>query len=275
MTQPNIQSVIRSESQSSSQSNIQLRRRTRFNALANLITISLLTLVTASCHSFMSKVPGSEGSDPETTSLNSYENLSKVIFSPKCVGCHSASNAKGGVDMGSYSGLLHSQGLILPGHAESSLLYSEVASGGMPEGGPPLSHREISAISDWINAGAPDGDFASSEPPPPLATPAPTPTPSTPRPLPSTPKYADIQTMLFDKSCVRCHSSSKASGNVNLASYQKLMGNARPKVIQPGDAFKSIVYTEIEKGSMPPRGGRIDPNLQKLLKDWINAGAQN
>ncbi|MBC7372088.1 MAG: hypothetical protein H7326_11010 [Bdellovibrionaceae bacterium] len=247
--------------------------------LAILTILGFLTLLNSGCHSFMNKIPEPSADSSTSATLDSFATLDSQIFSPKCVACHSAANPKGNVDMSSYAGILHGQGVVVPGHAESSLMYSEVASHGMPEGGPALSDREVTAIAEWINAGATDGNFASSNPQPqptPIATPAPAPAPNpVPIATPVPSQYSAIQTLLFDKSCVRCHSNTKTSGNVNLANYQKLMGNARPKVIVAGDAFKSLVYTEIEKGSMPPSGARIDPQLMTLLKDWINAGAKN
>lgn len=210
--------------------------------------------------------------------INSFATLKTNIIDPKCLRCHGAT-IQGGVDLSTYASIMGKPGLVAIGKPESSLLFTEVADGSMPQGGPHLSASEVAVISDWINAGAPDGDFVSTTPSPiptPTPTPLPTPNPTpTPTPVPNpVASYKEIQTKLFNQSCTRCHSGSGPSGNIDLSSYQKLMGNSKVAIV-PGAATKSITYTEITSRSMPPSGTTIDPTLVTLLKNWINAGAIN
>jgi len=76
------------------------------------------------------------------------------IFQSYCLRCHSASSPSGGVDASSYDGLIAS-GVLVPGDPDSSLVLDVLEGGAMPppgQPGPGLS--EISAIRDWIVAGA-------------------------------------------------------------------------------------------------------------------------
>jgi hypothetical protein len=55
--------------------------------------------------------------------------------------------------MGNY-GYLMNRNYIVPGSAESSLLYQLVSRGEKPKNGPALSSDEIRASYEWIQAGA-------------------------------------------------------------------------------------------------------------------------
>lgn len=55
--------------------------------------------------------------------------------------------------MGNY-GYLMNRNYIVPGSAESSLLYQLVSTGEMPKNGQALRSDEVSAIYEWIQAGA-------------------------------------------------------------------------------------------------------------------------
>lgn len=205
--------------------------------------------------------------------LNSFAGLQANIFEPKCMSCHNATARDGDVDLSTYASIMAGRGLVLPGHLSQSLVFTEVEDGSMPKDAPALKPEEVQAISDWIMAGAPEeGEFGSS--PSPIVPPV-TPSPVTPPPAtpPRAPAYLAVQTRLFDVSCVRCHSGTKPSGRIDLTSYAKVMGNAK-KVVVPGAANRSLVYTEIVNKSMPPRGTVSAEDLA-ILRDWINEGAKN
>jgi hypothetical protein len=76
----------------------------------------------------------------------SFSFLTTNIFLPKCSECHET-------NMGNY-GYLMNRNYIVPGSAESSLLYQLVSTGEMPQNGPPLNSREVTAIYNWIQNGA-------------------------------------------------------------------------------------------------------------------------
>lgn len=232
------------------------------------ILLAILGLILAGCNLRESDKALDLGRS--TLEVNSFEFLKTNILDLQCLRCHSSANAKGDVDLSSYGTIMSTPGLVVVGHSSTSTLFTEIESGAMPEDGPALSASDVALIQQWIDSGAPNGDFAQSEPPsqPPPVIPEP------PQPTPVA-SYQDIQIKIMNKSCVSCHSGSKPSGRVDLANYQKLMANTRPVVVQPGAADKSLLYTEITSGSMPPKGMKVDPALVALLKTWINDGAKD
>jgi mono/diheme cytochrome c family protein len=203
--------------------------------------------------------------------LLSFADLQSNIFQPKCVQCHSSAKASGGVDLSSYVSIMGKFDLISPQNPEHSLVYTEVASGDMPDGGPPLSTNEVKAISDWILAGAPNGDFQS---------PQKDATPSPDAPLPKTTPttdvlYSAVQSQVFNQYCVRCHSGTAPEGRVDLSSFEALTRNRKKNLVVPGAASSSVVYTEVARGKMPPKGASVASEDLALLREWINQGAHS
>jgi mono/diheme cytochrome c family protein len=243
----------------------------------SIIVAAALALLTTAC----GNSPMQYSDSPETgASLKTFESLQSDIFEPRCVSCHSGANPDGNVDMSDYQKITADRRLVDPGHPETSLVYTEVHSGDMPEGGPKLSNSQIKAINDWILAGAPNGSFGAPVKPQPNPLPLPSPSPKptaiptpAPTPNPSAAKFSELQKSLFNKSCVECHSATRQKGNVNLSTYSALMTSSK-KLIVAGQPAKSLVYKEIKGGSMPP-SGRIDTALLNKLSDWILAGAKN
>lgn len=89
-----------------------------------------------------------------------YENVSKLIFKDKCIGCHKQGRAKGGVDLSEYEKVFdwsdYFQPIVTKGDPDQSGVYTEVARGAMP---PPrraeaLSQEETEFIKRWILEGA-------------------------------------------------------------------------------------------------------------------------
>lgn len=231
--------------------------------IKKILYISILCVLINACnfHSDKTALALTDPTNTNRTSLSSFDALKLNILDPKCLRCHGAAG-DGGVDLSTYSSIISNPRLVTAGNLQQSRLYTEVFTGSMPEGGPVLSADEVAAIANWIQSGAPDGDFSPG---------APMPDPTLP-PIPSSSIYKQIQTKLFDPSCVRCHSTAKPSGKVDLSSYQKLMANKKI-VIVPGKPERSLAFTEIANGSMPPRGGAVDSKLAELLKKWITEGA--
>jgi mono/diheme cytochrome c family protein len=85
------------------------------------------------------------------------------------------------------------------------------------------------------------------------------------------PSYAnDIQPIL-NASCSSCH-GSRASGGVQLNSYDNLMGS---NVVTAGDSAGSILWQVVDSGIMPQVGKRLSAEQVQKIADWINAGANN
>jgi cytochrome c553 len=224
------------------------------------ISITYLSLAACNFHSDKTALSMEPISNPSRTSLTSFNAIKLNILDPKCLRCHDSSG-EGGVDLTNYKSIMANPGLVVAGDLQNSRLYTEVFTGSMPEDGPVLNANEISAIANWIEAGAPDGDLPHSTPP---AEPAPVPPAST--------VYSQIQKNILDQSCVRCHSGTKPSGKVDLSSFQKMMSNKKVVII-PGKPESSLVYIEIANATMPPKGSAINSQLVELLKIWILNGA--
>jgi mono/diheme cytochrome c family protein len=81
------------------------------------------------------------------------------IFERRCVKCHGGDKTEEGLVLKSHADALAGSWngpVIEPGSAEGSFLVEQIVSGEMPKKGPRLLPSEIRAISDWIDAGAPD-----------------------------------------------------------------------------------------------------------------------
>ena len=84
---------------------------------------------------------------------------------------------------------------------------------------------------------------------------------------------------IFNASCTNCHSttsSSYSNHQLDLTSYSGLMfGGESGDVVVPGDSNSSILWQEVESGSMP--SGATTPDLPSsvvvLIAEWINEGA--
>jgi hypothetical protein len=79
------------------------------------------------------------------------------IFHKRCLNCHNARNAKGRLNMQSYTSLMStgaSGAAVEPGDPESSLLCQLVSQEAMPADADPLPETEIDLIRSWIERGA-------------------------------------------------------------------------------------------------------------------------
>lgn len=91
---------------------------------------------------------------PSTCDSNTYTYSGAVskIMAQRCVGCHSGSNASGGIDLSSHAGVKAqaSKGALL-GSIQGKAPWKF-----MPQGGNSLSDCEIAQIRKWIEAGTPN-----------------------------------------------------------------------------------------------------------------------
>tara|TARA_R110002049_G_scaffold178078_4_gene345278 strand:- start:5419 stop:5928 length:510 start_codon:yes stop_codon:yes gene_type:complete len=88
-----------------------------------------------------------------------YASLKKYVLKPKCMSCHSGTDAKpknDPIDFSSYETAMVDRfvPLLLKGKPEKSRLFKSVDSGEMPEEGT-LHPAEIEFIKQWIKACAP------------------------------------------------------------------------------------------------------------------------
>ena len=90
---------------------------------------------------------------PPANPAANFQSISANILNPRCVSCHSSSNARGNVKLDTYANAFKQ---VRAGAPNSSPLYTASANGSMPVGGAKLTQAELKAISDWITAGAPN-----------------------------------------------------------------------------------------------------------------------
>lgn len=85
-----------------------------------------------------------------------------------------------------------------------------------------------------------------------------------------------IEPLLLEK-CVACHNHTTRKGDLNLESHEALMaGGKRGAAIVPGKSDESLLVKMIE-GTVKPRmplGDELSSDEIRLLKTWIDAGAQ-
>lgn len=79
--------------------------------------------------------------------------------------------------------------------------------------------------------------------------------------------------------CGECHTGDKKKGSFSMNDRASLLaGGESGKAVIPGNAAKSplieAIATNDPDKQMPPKGARLSPEKVKLLRDWIDAGAQ-
>lgn len=84
------------------------------------------------------------------------------LIVPKCLSCHSGAAPSGGMDFSTYSKLMESN-TVIAYDFERSLLYTVLANGSMPVGGPAASPAILAGIKTWISAGALENELAPQE----------------------------------------------------------------------------------------------------------------
>ena len=99
---------------------------------------------------------------------------------------------------------------------------------------------------------------------------------------------SEVQSQVFDASCTGCHSGSSPSQGLNLsegAAYGNTVNVPSTEVpslnlVEPNDADNSYLMQKLEgtaqSGQRMPYGGPyLNSTLRQLVRDWIDAGAQN
>lgn len=150
----------------------------------------------------------------------------------------------------------------------------------MPIGAPPIPDDQIANIVAWIEAGAPETG------PPPGGSPPPT--------GPSGPAFSEVQSEVFDVSCVSsaCHDDGTRAGGLSLSgasSYDAIVG-VEPTtataaadgllLVAPSEPDRSFLLSKVtgelapgDGALMPLTGGALPDSSIQLIRDWIAAGA--
>lgn len=229
-----------------------------------LFLLSLLAL--AACGR-PSRMPSLQGNALLSSEELSFDALNETIFKPRCASCHANFTV--------YESLMDS-GTVLAKNPDQSSLYLRTASGQMPKGGPALSVAEVSAIYDWISAGAPKGSGVII--PPIGQTPGGSNPPGTTNPPPTggaaEPTFAWLQANVFNPRCVMCHSGTAPSAGYDLSSFEGVTAGGR---VVPGNSAGSRIYQRVisTTAPMPPMGGPLTAEQTQMLAQWIQSGALN
>lgn len=198
-----------------------------------------------------------------------YEILKNSILENKCLGCHNANRARGGINLSTYEATLEGESeqgkVVVPGRSSESTLFLEVFNGTMPPR-TPLSESEIDLIKRWIDTGAKKGGDGDSSPPP-VDT-------SKPDFKTMAVDYENLKKFILKDKCIGCHNPERAKGEVDLSSYSSIFGFSVyfSTITEPGMPEQSALYTEVFKGSMPPRT-KLSHDEIDYIRRWILEGA--
>lgn len=86
--------------------------------------------------------------------------------------------------------------------------------------------------------------------------------------------FREINEVIFQPLCVRCHSGPNAPHKIDLSSFESIMNkNIFPPLIVPGKPGSSSIYESINSGKMPKNGRPLPAEAIQSVRDWIAAGA--
>jgi len=90
--------------------------------------------------------------EPPPATAPTYAKIFTNILTPHCLSCHGATSPNDGrPHFDTYTGTM---AVVTASDLTDSLLYTQTASGAMPQGGPVLGTSDLEAISQWIMNGA-------------------------------------------------------------------------------------------------------------------------
>lgn len=73
--------------------------------------------------------------------------------------------------------------------------------------------------------------------------------------------YETVKKAIFDTQCLKCHSTEKAKGDIDLEQYKT--------------AFAAIkeIREQVQTDEMPRKAPPLSPEMKAMLFSWIDAGA--
>src|SRR5262245_45756363 len=104
---------------------------------------------------------GNSGS-PLSENCTQIKQQARSVLETNCAGCHNAPNKSGNFDFILDTDKLKSQGLLVPGNPEASLIYTRIAKNEMPPAGQSQrpTNSDTTVIYQWIKV------CSTSNPPP-------------------------------------------------------------------------------------------------------------
>jgi hypothetical protein len=242
-----------------------------------------MTLFIASCNDDGHKGPGGVSFSRDVLPLFTQNDVwFPGSLSCDAAGCHTGIGGAHDLDMGSYDGILlgadaGEEPIVIPFDAENSSLRSRLRNNRMPwnistsvpRNGP---NGEVLIVEDWIDAGAPDGDFDDRND--------------------VTRNFDDDVLPLFTEpdvwfpgslSCdaAGCHTGIGGAHDLDMGSYDGILLGAdagEEPIVIPFDAENSSLRSRLRNNRMPwnistsvPRDGPNDEVL--IIEEWIDDGA--
>lgn len=207
----------------------------------------LLALATSACGA---KFTPQAATPPEALSTSSVAELQDVqdkaftIVQSKCVTCHNATTASGGLK--NMTDVMHliAQGVVVPGDEVNSVFYRSIERNLMPKQGPALSAEEKVTIKNCIVADLKDVAVTA---------------------VSYQPTWAIIQAK-----CLSCHSLAGGyQGGINLESLAKVK-----ELVNGTDPAKSALFDTSLKGRMPPApAAKLNTRELAQIYNWRLGGA--
>lgn len=161
--------------------------------------------------------------------------------------CHNSQHKQGGYDFTNYEGIMRG---VKAKHPLRSEVYTSIRGNApdMPQRPyPKLSSKQVQLIKLWINAGARNTSGCSS--------------------CDSTSySYSGSVAVIMNTWCTGCHSSTSASGNIDLSNYAG--------VVQAANGNRLLGSVQHQPGyiAMPENGGRLSDCEIRLIEKWIVSG---
>lgn len=81
--------------------------------------------------------------------------------------------------------------------------------------------------------------------------------------------FSEVQSKVLNDQCVRCHSATTKSGNLDLSSYTATM-----RSVVAGKPDSSGLYRRVADSTMPAGGPALSSAGQQLIYNWILSGAK-
>lgn len=173
------------------------------------------------------------------------------ILRANCLGCHSADDPQGGLDLSRPDGI--GKAVVAGDPGRSSLiarLTHPDKTKRMPLGFPALSKAQIETLTAWVRAGAK---------------------------FESVPTWSDVAP-IFRANCIACHTGSSAKGGLDLSSPDGFAkgGSSGPAFVSGKPGASRLMQRVRGEGGLPrmPMGfPALSPAQLKTLETWIAAGA--
>ena len=222
-----------------------------------------------------------QGEGDGSTGVSFVKTIAPII-NAKCGRCHVA-QSRGSFSARDYNKLMDST-TITEGEPDVSHFIEVIEDGSMPKGGLKVSDAEMVSLKKWIAEGAKfDGDNPSQS----LADLKgdAQPAPNRRDAMPAIQKPTGNETVTFAshvapvllENCGRCHISRNPRGDLNMATFQSLIGGGDSGApFKAGDSKNSLLIQRLrgQGGDVMPPTGKLDDDTINQIAKWVDEGAR-